>query len=82
MDFPEQIVKDAWDRADEKCECEMSSCGHGERCNKPLIWSDRGDDPEGWEAHHKIQGDGEGLGNCKILCQLCHKNTRTFGSPK
>jgi 5-methylcytosine-specific restriction endonuclease McrA len=34
----------------------------------------------GWEAHHITAEDAGGkdiLSNCEILCQQCHKMTRT-----
>ena len=80
MGFPEDVVKNAWQRAGEKCECRRSICNHGGRCNKILLWDSRGKESEyGWEAHH-INSDGpDTLSNCEILCQDCHKNTRSYG---
>ncbi len=80
MTFPEDVVKDAWKRAGEKCECERTSCGHSGRCNKPLSWDKRGKESEdGWEAHHRESTGPDTLDNCEILCQDCHKNTGSFG---
>ncbi len=84
MAFPDDVVKQAWDRAGGRCECTRRNHGHRERCNRPLIWFYRGLElPGGWEAHHKTAGKAGGadtLSNCEILCQACHKATQTYGS--
>lgn len=71
--FPEEIVWQAFRLANERCE----------ECGKRLLWSSRGMEGEyGWEAHHKVSLSSNGsstISNCKILCQSCHKKTRTYG---
>lgn len=85
MAFSNEIVLQAWLRAGARCECCRVTCdGHVLRCNKPLGWSDRGNDRAvgGWEAHHKTAvaaGGSDALSNCEILCIACHKNTGTYG---
>jgi 5-methylcytosine-specific restriction endonuclease McrA len=72
MAFSESVVDQAWANANGKCE----------RCGRQLLKSSRGAESEfGWEAHHKtrtILGD-DNLSNCEILCQSCHKKTRSYG---
>lgn len=82
--FTEKIVELAWKRSDGRCECTRTGCGHGKRCNKMLVWSNRGKDTErgSWEAHHIVSVKSNGsdaLSNCQILCTDCHKRTRTYG---
>ncbi|MCD6296559.1 MAG: HNH endonuclease [Deltaproteobacteria bacterium] len=80
MAFSESVVKQAWDRSGGRCECTRSTCGHYSRCNKELLWASRGvESSYGWEAHHITAGGPDTVSNCEILCQSCHKNTRTYG---
>lgn len=83
MAFSEDIVKQAWQRASERCECKRERCGHYGRCNKYLLWISRGAESDyGWEAHHRTavsSGGSDTLDNCEILCQMCHKNTGSYG---
>ena len=84
MAFTENTLKLAWKRANGKCECKRSICGHGYRCSKQLVWSNRGNDSArgGWEAHHIVSvraGGSDALSNCQILCTECHKNTKSYG---
>ncbi len=75
MPFSQSVREEAFNRAGGFCECVMSVCGHSGRCLEPL-----GDK---WEAHHKTSeksGGEDTLGNCVAMCELCHKNTRTYGS--
>lgn len=80
MAFSEDVVKAAWKRADGKCECRR--LGHNHlygRCNKELVWENRGREGRGcWEAHHKTavaSGGDDSLSNCEILCWDCHNKT-------
>jgi len=80
MVFSESIIKEAWQRAGGRCECERGLCGHNGRCGKQLEWNARGlESYGGWEAHHIIAGGVDTANNCEILCQGCHKNTRSYG---
>lgn len=70
MAFSEETVRQAWSRAKGKCE----------RCDRSLLSSSRGKESEyGWEAHHINSNGPDSLSNCEILCQECHKNTRSYG---
>lgn len=35
----------------------------------------------GLEIHHKRIDGGNDLGNAQVLCQKCHENTSSYGSP-
>jgi hypothetical protein len=52
MTFSEDVVKDAWELVEGKCECSRSSHQHAEgRCNRHLILESRGKVGwGGWEA--------------------------------
>lgn len=78
MAFPDSVVEDAWRRAGGRCECRRRSHSHPYvRCNKELVWNNRGREGRGrWEAHHRSSTGGDTLSNCEILCWDCH--TATF----
>jgi hypothetical protein len=75
MDFPEDVVKDAWELVEGKCECGRSVHQHPEgTCNKKLLWEKRNNIGWGaWEAH-PIDGISahNNLSNCEILCWDCY----------
>jgi len=76
--FSQDVVERAWRRAGGKCECRRRTHGHSYvRCNKQLVWSNRGREGRGkWEAHHVSVSGGDTLSNCQILCwEPCHKWT-------
>jgi hypothetical protein len=78
--FAESLVALAWHRSGRRCECQMQGCLHYGRCSNILVWNHRGlETAFGWEAHHINPAGPATLSNCLILCQQCHKNTRTFG---
>jgi len=83
--FTNETILRAWQRSGGKCECERISHNHNfRRCNKTLIWGNRGKDwmIGSWEAHHKTAvsvGGSNTLSNCEILCIDCHKTTRSYG---
>lgn len=81
MAFPLSVVQQAWQRAGGKCECKRTICGHTGRCNKQLVWENRGKEGArgAWEAHHITAGGPDTLSNCEILCLDCHKKTQTYG---
>ena len=81
MAFSNEVIRQAWKRSGGKCECSDTTHKHSnKRCNKDLVWDNRGREGRGaWEAHH-INSKGEDiLSNCRILCWDCHKNTGSFG---
>jgi len=77
MAFPESVVEAAWRRAGGRCECRRRSHNHSYvRCNKQLVWDNRGREGRGkWEAHHRNRTGGDTLSNCEILCWDCHTAT-------
>lgn len=84
MAFSQEVIRQAWERAGGRCECQRVSCGrHLGRCNKQLVWGNHADGQRGaWEAHHKTavsSGGGDVLSNCEILCLECHRRTKSYG---
>jgi hypothetical protein len=73
MAFPDDVVKDAWELVEGKCECTRTAHQHPEtRCNKHLLWENRGG-WGGWEACPIDSNPAHNtLSNCEILCYDCH----------
>jgi hypothetical protein len=83
-EFSEETIKKAWKRSGGKCECKRKTHGHEGRCNKELIYKNRGrDDDDDWEAHHK-NGDetNNNEDHCLIFCWGCHRQTMAEDSEK
>ncbi len=77
MAFPDNKVKVEWEFSGGKCECKITKHGHEGRCNKELVWDNRGRGGRGcWEAHH-LDGDNNNnsITNCAIFCWSCHRLT-------
>jgi hypothetical protein len=87
MAFPLQVIREAWQRADGRCECDRNYHTHkidNQRCEELLVWElmDRIGEKGAWKAHHKIpvvNGGHEDLHNCEILCCECHKSAASYG---
>ena len=77
MAFKQRVVEAAWRMAEGKCECRRKSHQHpSTRCNKELVWENRGREGRGkWEAHHINSSGPDTLLNCVIMCWDCHKKT-------
>ncbi len=78
MAFSDDVVARAWRRAGGKCECRRRTHDHRYvRCNKELVWANRGREGRGkWEAHHLSSSGGDTFSNCEILCwEPCHRLT-------
>ena len=78
MTFPEDVVKDAWELVEGKCECSRSSHHHPEgRCNRHLIPESRG--KVGWGGWEACPIDGieahNTLSNCEIICFECRSRS-------
>ena len=79
--FPEEVVKQAFLRANARCQCERDDHGHGSfTCFKQIIWENRENSPEisGWEAHCFVNPEKGGkltVENCEILCWDCYTKT-------
>lgn len=74
MPFSESTVKVAWNIVGGKCDCKRPSHNHsGIKCNKPLVWGNRGQ--HGWGAWEARPIDGnpnnDRVSNCAILCDEC-----------
>jgi hypothetical protein len=74
MSFPDDVIKDAWELVEGKCECGKPSHQHPDvRCNKHLLWEKQNSFGWGsWKAH-PIDGIAahNTLSNCEILCWSC-----------
>ena len=77
MAFPDSVVEKAWATAGRRCQCRRKTHRHPyDRCNKLLVWMNRGREGRGcWEAHHLWASGGDTLTNCQILCWDCHSRT-------
>jgi len=79
--FPEEVVKQAFTRANARCQCERDDHGHGSfTCFKQIIWEHRGNKTErsGWEARYFVSPEEGGkttVENCEILCWDCYTKT-------
>jgi hypothetical protein len=83
MAFSEDVVREAWERADEQCECNRRNHRHFRTpCGKPLVRSRRGtEETGGWEANHYAPDGGDSLSNCEILCMDCYGASRQSPGP-
>jgi hypothetical protein len=75
MAFSEEIVRAAWERSGERCECQRKSHGHRSgRCGQSLTWAlRRSVASAGWEARRRTSWGTDVLSNCEILCAACQK---------
>ncbi len=83
MAFSDEIIKQAWERANEQCECNKRTHRHFHTpCCKPLVWSKRGvNGSGGWEARHVSFDGGDELANCEILCLDCYEYGQDDAGP-
>lgn len=74
MAFSDDVVKQAWERAGDQCECIKRTHSHFRTpCGKQLVWKNRGGPgPGGWQANHINISNGDILSNCEIICSACH----------
>jgi len=71
--FARETVMRAWLRAGSRCECRRMAHGHAGRCNRQLVWSNRGRDTrDAWEVDTRGNRSDSSLSNCEILCRECH----------
>jgi hypothetical protein len=77
MAFSDSTVRQAWTRAGGRCECTRVTHDHDRvRCNKQLVWENRGREGRGaWEAHSISGRHLDSVSDCQILCWNCHKAT-------
>lgn len=68
--FARETVMRAWLRAGSRCECRRMAHGHAGRCNRQLVWSNRGRDTrDAWEVDARGNRSDSSLSNCEILCR-------------
>jgi hypothetical protein len=74
MVFPDEVVKDAWELVEGRCECSRVDHQHPDgKCNRHLLWENRAQFGFGaWQAH-PIDGNKDhcNLTNCEIICWNC-----------
>ena len=76
MAFSTETVQLAWRRSGGRCECERTTYNHKVRCNKQLVWENRGMEcPNRWEAHSLSGMQRDTVIDCRIYCWFCHKTT-------
>ena len=73
MEFPGDVVQEAWIRAGSKCECQAAECAHGgDRCNAMLGFPSRGRSGQwGWDVRPAREDGPETAENCQIVCSEC-----------
>ncbi|HSQ52969.1 MAG TPA: hypothetical protein VLM82_00825 [Acidobacteriota bacterium] len=80
-EFSEEVLKQAFLRANARCQCEREGHGHGSfTCFRQILWENRGNKSErsGWEARFFVSPEEGGkptLENCEILCWECCSKT-------
>lgn len=76
MAFSDDVIKQAWERAGDQCECIKRTHSHFRTpCGKQLVWKNRGGTgPGGWEAHHIHLSQGDILSNCEVICSACNES--------
>ena len=80
-EFPEDVLKKAFLRANARCQCERDNHDHGAfTCFKQIIWENKGNSAvrSGWEAAYYVAPEKGGkptLENCEILCMDCYTKT-------
>lgn len=83
VEFPEDVVKKAFMRANMRCQCERDTHDHGTfTCFKQIIWEHRGNANErsGWEAVFYVSPEKGGkptVENCEILCWDCYTKMKS-----
>ena len=82
MLFSEETLKQAWQRAEGKCESIVLVKGHKAVCQRDLHWEKHGrlEEPEGWVGQHRIIMDTGILdipANCEIVCSECFPKTQS-----
>ena len=78
VEFPEEVVKQAFGAADYRCECLKLEHGHkyNSLCMHQVDWNKRGQpDEKGWQADFIVPPEKGGkpvIENCEILCWDCY----------
>ena len=74
MGFPDEIEKQAWERASGQCECQKRTHPHFYvPCAKPLVWENRGKKGwGGWEIKKINENGPDSLVNYEVVCLTCY----------
>jgi hypothetical protein len=79
--IPEEVVKQAFAKANARCQCEREGYAHSTfACFKQIEWKNGGNGMERseWEAHYIVSPEEGGkptVKNCEILCWDCYTKT-------
>jgi peptide deformylase len=80
--FPDEVMRQAWERANGQCECTRSACNHPVQPHgRQLTWDQQGkaDSIQGWVAHRKEANQQPTLENCQVLCMECSNSVASNG---
>jgi hypothetical protein len=74
MAIPDDIMKQAWERASGQCECIKRTHQHFYiPCAKPLVWENRGKKGwGGWDIKKVDENEPDTVKNVEVLCSTCH----------
>lgn len=76
MSFSRLTLRQRYDMAGGRCECQRPGHGHAGRCSRPLIWWNQGRlAPEGWLAvpgHPLELGGADDPANAEAVCWECY----------
>ena len=75
MAFPDEIIRQAWERSGGQCECQKRTHAHFYvPCAKPLVWENRGKKGwGGWDVKRIDASKGDTVDNCEVLCLTCYE---------
>jgi len=69
--FSEEIVREAWKRSGERCECRSERHGHEGRCAQLLLWTMSGrEGGAAWPVSWRTSWGTNVLGYCEIRCEV------------
>jgi hypothetical protein len=70
----QDLLTSAWARSGGRCECHTISHGHDLRCNRQLVWPNRGRafGHGAWDLKFHHNGGG-GPGHIEVMCSECLK---------
>lgn len=77
MPFPESVKASAFRRSAGRCECQRTGPGHAHIGRCPILLT-----RATAQFHHitaQAVGGYDGLSNCEVLCETCHRQTASYG---
>jgi hypothetical protein len=70
MPVDEAALAEAWSRSGGRCECGTISHGHDLRCNRLLVWPNRGRSQGRGAWSLRLHANG-GQPCCEAVCSVC-----------